>query len=337
MTTPDHRLPKQTAEDPRFRELRQRVTHLADEVRHLTTVVEELRGAVGTAHPKERVVRSLARVGPTPSTEDVEIGLESFPQERCHTPPPGSGVKENHDDTPELAVGPSAEASPRWATAKTATLLGGAVGFTILLLVGLVRGDDRSDRISEGTPAVTPLVSQVLAVPPPPDEAAPVRAVSQAQNDERDHIVHDEGFPTESDPSPRLSVLRSAVGSDVIDRELVGRSDAFVVGTPVVFWTHVGGGRPDDAVRHVWSHDGREVRVTVLPVGSPSWRTQSRHTLLPESEGTWVVELQDSEGRVLVRHEFRCVGPDSAYGYGSGISETVPFRAATFDRGDRLR
>lgn len=345
MTIPDPLLPKQTPEDLGFRELRERVNHLAVEVLHLTTEVAELRGRVGTledvipsdsqkAQPKERVVPLLARFEAAPSTDDVELGLKYFPQERCHTPPPGSGVEENHDDTPGLTVGPNAQATPRerparptpmWPTVKTTLILGGAVGLTALPLVGLVRGDDRSDRVSDGTPAATPLVSQVFDVSPPNHAAAGVPAIPQVRNDE----------PTDGDPSSRLSVLRSAVGSDVIDREPVGQSDAFVVGTPVVFWTHVSGGRPGDTIRHVWSHDGREVGVTVLPVGSASWRTQSRHTLSPESEGTWVVELQDREGRTLVSHQFRCVGPDSAYG--SGIPETVPFRAAKFDKGERLR
>ena len=105
--------------------------------------------------------------------------------------------------------------------------------------------------------------------------------------------------------APRLSVARSGVGTDVVDRELVGRSDTFAVCTPVAFWTHVTGGRPGDMVRHVWSHENRTVGVADLAVGSPSWRTHSRRTLAPGAEGDWVVEVRDVEGRVLGRHEFR--------------------------------
>jgi transcriptional regulator with XRE-family HTH domain len=107
--------------------------------------------------------------------------------------------------------------------------------------------------------------------------------------------------------APRLLVTGSGVGADVVDQQLVGRSDTFEVGMRVAFWTHVTGGRPGDMVRHVWSHDGRTAGAVDLPVGGPSWRTQSRRTLVAGAEGDWVVEARDPEGRVLARHEFRCV------------------------------
>jgi hypothetical protein len=110
------------------------------------------------------------------------------------------------------------------------------------------------------------------------------------------------------DSSSRLSVPRFGVGTEVIERELVGRSGTFGVGAAVTFWTHVVGGRRGDTIRHVWFHDGREVVATALPVGSPSWRTQSRHTLAAGSEGEWVVESRDSEGRLLASQQFRCEG-----------------------------
>ena len=108
--------------------------------------------------------------------------------------------------------------------------------------------------------------------------------------------------------APRLSVVRSGVGTDVVDRELVGRSDTFAVCTRVAFWTHVTGGRPGDIVRHVWFHEHRTVGVVDLAVGGPSWRTHSRRTLAPGAEGDWVGEVRDVEGRVLARHEFRGEG-----------------------------
>jgi DUF2914 family protein len=96
------------------------------------------------------------------------------------------------------------------------------------------------------------------------------------------------------------------VGTDVVDRELVGRSDTFHLGTGVIFWTFVTGGRPGETIRHRWTHKGRTAGVVDLRLAGPSWRTQSRRTLVPGTEGEWVVEALDSAGRVLVRHEFRC-------------------------------
>ena len=100
--------------------------------------------------------------------------------------------------------------------------------------------------------------------------------------------------------APRLSVARSGVGTDVVDKQLVGRSDTFAVGTRVAFWTHVTGGRPGDTVRHVWFHEGGPAGAVDLAVGGPSWRTHSRSTLVPGAEGDWVVEVRDVEERVLI-------------------------------------
>jgi transcriptional regulator with XRE-family HTH domain len=104
----------------------------------------------------------------------------------------------------------------------------------------------------------------------------------------------------------RLFVEDSGVGTDVVDRQLVGASDTFEVGAPVVFWTWVRGGRPHDIVRHVWMHEGRTVGAVDLPVDGASWRTHSRRTLRSGATGRWVVEVRDTEGRVLARQEFRC-------------------------------
>lgn len=100
-----------------------------------------------------------------------------------------------------------------------------------------------------------------------------------------------------------LSITGSGVGTGVVDRELVGQSDRFAVGSRVVFWTHVVGGRDGDTIDHVWFRDGSLVGAASLSVGGADWRTQSRRVLGPS--GDWVVEARDADGRVLARHEFR--------------------------------
>jgi cytoskeletal protein RodZ len=112
--------------------------------------------------------------------------------------------------------------------------------------------------------------------------------------------------PNKTPPAASLSVNDSGVGTDVIDRQLVGRADTFAVGTRVAFWMLVTGGRSGDTVRHVWVHQGQTVATFTLSIGSASWRTQSRRTLAPGAEGDWVVEAHDTDGRVLARHAFRC-------------------------------
>lgn len=106
-----------------------------------------------------------------------------------------------------------------------------------------------------------------------------------------------------ADTVSRLTVADSGVGTAVIDRQLVGQSDRFTVGSKVVFWTHVRGGRAGDTIDHVWMRDGIIVGAASLTVGSPDWRTQSRRLLDPS--GVWVVEARDADGHVLARHQFR--------------------------------
>jgi hypothetical protein len=106
--------------------------------------------------------------------------------------------------------------------------------------------------------------------------------------------------------APTMSVYDSGVGTAVIDRQLVGRADAFAAGTRVVFWTLVTGWRAGDTIRHVWVHQGRRVATVKLPIRGASWRTHSQRPLPPGADGEWVVEARDDAGRVLARHVFRC-------------------------------
>jgi hypothetical protein len=107
--------------------------------------------------------------------------------------------------------------------------------------------------------------------------------------------------------STPVSVTDSGVGTDVVDRQLVGRADAFAVGTRVFFWTLVTGGRRGDTLRPGWVPEGRTVANVSLAIGGASWRTQSQRMLAPGADGEWLVEAQDDAGRVLARHVFRCV------------------------------
>lgn len=111
-------------------------------------------------------------------------------------------------------------------------------------------------------------------------------------------------------PSPpsatAIRVSESGVGTDVVDRRLVGRTDRFAPGSVAWFWTRVIDGRKGEEIRHVWIHEGREVATLSFTVGGPHWRVSSRKTLREGSEGRWAVEARDAAGRVLAREEFRC-------------------------------
>ena len=138
---------------------------------------------------------------------------------------------------------------------------------------------------------------------PPAVSVPTVPAPSGSQTDAVD--------PATTVTSSGLSVHEFGVGTAVIDRRLVGKSDRFVEGSRVHFWTRAVDGKAGDRLRHVWIHDGRIVATVELTIGGPHWRTHSRKTLFAGANGPWAVEAQDASGRVLARQQFICTPASS--------------------------
>ena len=154
-------------------------------------------------------------------------------------------------------------------------------------------------RVAE--PTVTPVVpgaSEVIPRAEPVAEAAPSEPIAEPP-------------PVDSapPPDPAIAIRDFGVGTGVVDRVLVGRSDRMLAGGDAWFWTLVLGGRPGDRIHHVWIHEERVVRVLELPIDGPHWRTYSRQTLPTGAEGKWAVEARDTSGVVLARAEFLCAAP----------------------------
>jgi len=99
------------------------------------------------------------------------------------------------------------------------------------------------------------------------------------------------------------------VGSEVRDRNLIGRGVRFTEGSEVWFWNRILEAEPGTILQHVWLHEGTEVSRVSLAIGASHWRTQSRKTLFPGSAGQWAVEVRDPTGKTLARAEFLCDGP----------------------------
>lgn len=122
--------------------------------------------------------------------------------------------------------------------------------------------------------------------------------------------------------SAGLTVPDHGVGTNVVDRELEGRSGTFDEGTQVWFWTRVVGAEAGDGIRHVWLRGGEERLTVELDVEGSPWRTYSSKTMHPGSVGSWTVEALDREGRVLARQTFECVprpaAPAGSEGDGEG-------------------
>ncbi len=135
--------------------------------------------------------------------------------------------------------------------------------------------------------------------PPVPRPAAAGAGVTAA----RDATAR---TPTVVTPTGALEVPDHGVGSGLVDRRLVGRSDRFPEGTTVSFWTLVVGGQRGHVIRHVWFKEGRAVMKADLRIGGGHWRTYSRLRLPEGSSGRWAVEARTSDGRLLARDEFLC-------------------------------
>lgn len=61
----------------------------------------------------------------------------------------------------------------------------------------------------------------------------------------------------------------------------------------------------ETTIRHVWYHNGEQVRESELPVKGRKWRTYSRRDIDKGSVGNWRVDALDSEGNLLKSVEFR--------------------------------
>jgi cytoskeletal protein RodZ len=220
--------------------------------------------------------------------------------------------KEDRVDKEEEEVAPEAPETPdeveprpgRWPWAV-------GVGLIAILILAvwwwIGAGDARE---------APPLRTEPEASAPSAERVAPEKSVAEPRAAAEPDPV--EAAPVETAPLPdttpeappaRLAVADHGVGTEVVDRRLVGEGDRFAEGTRVWFWTRVQGGRPGDTIYHVWIHEGRVANRIPLRIGGWHWRTQSRRFLSPGSTGRWEVEARDDAGGVLARSEFVCVSP----------------------------
>ena len=217
---------------------------------------------------------------------------------------------------------------------RTLVRVSGFAGLAVTLSVGLVWVDRRYSAPSSGLEPVRAPARTIndarSTVDPGASRPRPARLDLAAVG--LGTVLAPEVLVASAASAPRLSVVRSGVGADVVNRELVGQSDTFAVSTRAAFWTHVTGGRPGDRVRHVWFHEDNKVGFVDLAIGSPSWRTHSRRPVVPGAEGNWAVEVWDVEGRVLARHEFRC---ESGANYSLQSTNTPVWWRSTNDRARR--
>jgi transcriptional regulator with XRE-family HTH domain len=290
--------------------------------RYLLALEEESIGELPGGAYNRAYVRTYAQyLRLDPDSLALDYAREEEAQTKAGRLTPGSDVLATMRKAAER---PRSQPAPSRSGVATVVRVGGFACVGVALLAGLTwvrtHGLTRRDetvpigRSSPPSPAVRRGVSEAVdpnrARPTPPPLQPLTTGLGPVRGPRSDVEAQAPGaaMAPAAATAPRLLVISSGVGTDVVDQRLFGRSDTFAIGTHVAFWTHVTGGRPGDTVRHVWSHQGRPAGAVDLPVGGPNWRTQSRRTLVPGTEGDWAVEARDPAGRVLVRHEFHC-GP----------------------------
>jgi hypothetical protein len=139
------------------------------------------------------------------------------------------------------------------------------------------------------------------------DEPAVPEPAAEDGNEEQATEPVEPAQPPAAEPPPsEVTIIDYGVGTDVVDHRLVGKRERFAEGEQVSFWTRLQGGKTGERIRHVWLHEGRRMSSVPLRIGGWHWRTHSRKTMMPGSEGRWAVEARDEAGRVLARSEFYC-------------------------------
>ncbi len=66
----------------------------------------------------------------------------------------------------------------------------------------------------------------------------------------------------------------------------------------------VTGAADTTAITHVWYYNDREISRVELAVKSANWRTWSSKKILPEWQGTWLVDVLSPGGEVLKSGSF---------------------------------
>ena len=106
----------------------------------------------------------------------------------------------------------------------------------------------------------------------------------------------------------QLQVVTFEFGTDVQNRELVGRDSVFSsdVGT-VYCYTKIDGAENKRQVVHMWYYDDQLKASVTLPIESTSWRTWSSKMIRKDWTGKWRVIIEDGEGNLLTSKSFRVI------------------------------
>lgn len=105
---------------------------------------------------------------------------------------------------------------------------------------------------------------------------------------------------------PGFTIERMVVGTGVENKEPVGVKDSFEASTEKVFCFIEARNITEDAIiTVVWSHEGKDVLKTELPLKKgPKWRTNANKNL-HGLKGNWSVAVKDAQGSTVKSVSFK--------------------------------
>jgi len=97
-----------------------------------------------------------------------------------------------------------------------------------------------------------------------------------------------------------MQVENSAIGEDVVNREVVGQGDSFSASVGKLYcFSKIANIDSHTNVVHAWYYGSEERARVSLNVNPPAWRTYSSKIIQAHEIGVWRVEILDQDGNLL--------------------------------------
>jgi len=104
--------------------------------------------------------------------------------------------------------------------------------------------------------------------------------------------------------SSEISVVASAVATDIVDREPMGASGSFTNYVEQLYcYSKIKNGN-GDSIHHKWYYGDQLMADVTLNIKSDLFRTKSSKRIIPQWIGAWHVDITDSDGKVLETLDF---------------------------------
>lgn len=103
-----------------------------------------------------------------------------------------------------------------------------------------------------------------------------------------------------------MHVEKSAIGEDVVNREIVSMGDSFPASVGKLYClSKITNIESPTEVIHAWYYGNTERARVRLNVSPPAWRTYSSKIIQDHEIGAWRVEILDTDGNLLETVRFQ--------------------------------